>query len=177
MGRIEPAPSAQPATDLTARILEFRGLEATFAGRVLWLGMVGVAFGTAFALITPFFGFLSPRDGGELVRLVFPDDPFNGSSYFGWPLPFLRIACPIHSDGIWHTAWRVFFADALILALPVLPFATIVLTYRKRRMERWRRGVCLRCEYDLRGLAEPRCPECGTPFKHVLVDGCPNAGI
>jgi hypothetical protein len=37
-----------------------------------------------------------------------------------------------------------------------------------RRMERqlqdplWPR--CVRCGYSLRGLTEPRCPECGTPF-------------
>ncbi len=26
-------------------------------------------------------------------------------------------------------------------------------------------GTCLECGYDLRGLTEPRCPECGTPFR------------
>jgi hypothetical protein len=26
-------------------------------------------------------------------------------------------------------------------------------------------GYCRKCGYDLRGLPEPRCPECGTPFK------------
>jgi hypothetical protein len=25
-------------------------------------------------------------------------------------------------------------------------------------------GTCRRCGYDLRGLPEPRCPECGTSF-------------
>ena len=25
-------------------------------------------------------------------------------------------------------------------------------------------GICVQCGYDLRGLPEPRCPECGTPF-------------
>ena len=25
-------------------------------------------------------------------------------------------------------------------------------------------GRCARCGYDLQGLTEPRCPECGTPF-------------
>jgi hypothetical protein len=25
-------------------------------------------------------------------------------------------------------------------------------------------GCCAKCGYDLRGLPEPRCPECGTPF-------------
>ncbi len=35
---------------------------------------------------------------------------------------------------------------------------------------RWRRdllgaGYCCNCQYDLTGLTEPRCPECGTPFE------------
>lgn len=28
-------------------------------------------------------------------------------------------------------------------------------------------GCCRRCDYDLRGLPVPRCPECGTPFVPV----------
>jgi hypothetical protein len=34
-----------------------------------------------------------------------------------------------------------------------------------RRYGRRQRGRCVRCSYDLRGLREPRCPECGTPFE------------
>ena len=30
----------------------------------------------------------------------------------------------------------------------------------------WRRGNCPACDYDLRGLSEMRCPECGTPVHH-----------
>ncbi len=39
-------------------------------------------------------------------------------------------------------------------------------TIRRRRAARWRhrRPECVACGYDLRGLTEPRCPECGTPF-------------
>lgn len=38
---------------------------------------------------------------------------------------------------------------------------------REIRRELNRRGVpiCVRCGYNLHGLAEPRCPECGTPFE------------
>lgn len=31
-------------------------------------------------------------------------------------------------------------------------------------------GHCTECGYDLRGLPEPRCPECGTPFDPDDVD-------
>ena len=30
---------------------------------------------------------------------------------------------------------------------------------------KFRRGHCHRCGYDLTGLTEPRCPECGQPFE------------
>ncbi|MBU0717865.1 MAG: hypothetical protein KJ749_06410, partial [Planctomycetes bacterium] len=33
-----------------------------------------------------------------------------------------------------------------------------------RRWRRRRRGLCLKCGYDLRLLTEPRCPECANPF-------------
>lgn len=38
-------------------------------------------------------------------------------------------------------------------------------------------GTCGKCGYDLRGLPEPRCPECGTPFARPDHGGpwtCPN---
>jgi len=41
-----------------------------------------------------------------------------------------------------------------------------ILDRKASRIERARRqGVCHNCGYDLRGLAENRCPECGTPFE------------
>lgn len=38
-----------------------------------------------------------------------------------------------------------------------------------RRAARRAKGNCLKCGYDLTGLVEPRCPECGTPTKQSLV--------
>lgn len=40
--------------------------------------------------------------------------------------------------------------------------AMLLLAVRIRRV--MRSGCCIQCGYDLRGLSEPRCPECGTPF-------------
>jgi hypothetical protein len=36
---------------------------------------------------------------------------------------------------------------------------------RRVSLQRRRRGHCKNCGYDLQGLPEPRCPECGSPFE------------
>jgi hypothetical protein len=169
-GSSAPSTAIGESAEPQSRIREFKGLEATFAGRVIWLGGVAVLIGVAVAFLSLATGPTDPRVN-FCAELVVLNDQFAGPSYWGCPFPYLRIACRVHSDGAWEFWGRMFVLDALIWALPALPIMTIVLTYRKvRRMERWRRGVCLRCEYDLRGLTEPRCPECGTPFEHVLVN-------
>ncbi len=52
--------------------------------------------------------------------------------------------------------WAVFL---LTSAWPVIAF----IRGPWRRSGRRVRGLCLRCGYNLTGLVEPRCPECGTP--------------
>ena len=167
-----PSESTGLRPGTVGHVREFRGLEASFAGRVLWLGAVGVLFGVVFALLSLVLGSAVARVSPDLfVYWAFPDSPFAGASYWGLPFPFLRIACRGHSDGSWEWVWSLLLLDALIWALPVSPVAAVFLTRKVRKMKRWRRGVCLQCEYDLRGLTEPRCPECGTPFEHVFVGG------
>ena len=39
-----------------------------------------------------------------------------------------------------------------------------------RPYSRLRSGKCLSCGYNLHGLTEPRCPECGTPFDPMRQD-------
>ena len=56
--------------------------------------------------------------------------------------------------------WMLFAA----VALP-----TAFLWYRDRRL---RPGHCAHCGYNLHGLTEPRCPECGTGF-HAGDETCP----
>lgn len=52
---------------------------------------------------------------------------------------------------------------------PLWPLALIAACLIFREMIRFRRrrpkGCCRSCGYDLRGLSEYRCPECGTPFE------------
>ncbi len=80
-------------------------------------------------------------------------------------------------------------SDLFILAL-VLAFLTInvLILHRttwsyfrgRRGARRSNRGECENCGYLLRGLSEPRCPECGTPFRWEAggegTDGDENAG-
>jgi len=40
----------------------------------------------------------------------------------------------------------------------------VLLFFNIRGRLQYPQGICAHCGYDLRGLPEPRCPECGTPF-------------
>jgi hypothetical protein len=44
------------------------------------------------------------------------------------------------------------------------------LTRNHVRERRYQAGYCGVCRYSLRGLTEPRCPECGTSFDEDLLD-------
>ncbi len=52
----------------------------------------------------------------------------------------------------------------ILLTLIIAPFGTwlcVAAHQRRLRRRRIREGRCVRCDYDLRGGASPRCPECG----------------
>ena len=53
-----------------------------------------------------------------------------------------------------------------IIHIPLLAISCVLAAYPianapLRRYRRRKHGRCVRCGYDLRGLTEPRCPECG----------------
>lgn len=52
------------------------------------------------------------------------------------------------------------FVAGLLLVLPAIAGVRGPL----RRLRRRRRGECIHCGYNLTGLTEPRCPECGREF-------------
>jgi hypothetical protein len=69
--------------------------------------------------------------------------------------------------------WSAIYAPIWVwlLVLWAYPLGKLVLALRARLLVPWRRrrhGLCVRCGYSLRGLPEPRCPECGTPFDPKL---------
>ena len=72
-------------------------------------------------------------------------------------------------DFYWIPLWQPQGSGGSFVSIPIwMPFAlvalpTTLLWWLDRR--RYPRGHCQRCGYDLRGLPEPRCPECGTTFE------------
>jgi len=59
----------------------------------------------------------------------------------------------------------MWFTSLLLVAYPI-----VALVREIRRRRRRRRGFCRKCGYNLTGLSEPRCPECGTPFGDESTD-------
>ena len=55
----------------------------------------------------------------------------------------------------------VCFAVWLLLTLSVI----VVLRRQVKRARLQDAGLCVRCGYNLTGLPEPRCPECGEAFE------------
>ncbi len=53
--------------------------------------------------------------------------------------------------------WALF---PVLIVPPAIGFLRGPLRRRRRR----KRGLCLQCGYNLTGLSELRCPECGRPF-------------
>ena len=66
---------------------------------------------------------------------------------------------------------------AIALAIPFWPIVLVSFAWgiypflpRYRRWHRQRKGLCATCGYNLKGLTEARCPECGEPFAVRMAD-------
>ncbi len=60
--------------------------------------------------------------------------------------------------GLWIAIYLVFWL-VMVFALSAVVFV------RNRYRPVYPTGHCAKCGYDLQGLPEPRCPECGKPFE------------
>ena len=63
--------------------------------------------------------------------------------------------------GIAFNCYTIVFVPLLAL----LAVTVIVLSVSGRHRPATPSGFCVKCGYNLTGLPEPRCPECGTPFE------------
>jgi len=64
----------------------------------------------------------------------------------------------------WHPLAMLGLLPVIISVCTVVALAIgiSVSAYRRRRVhDRERRGHCVRCDYDLKGVRHERCPECG----------------
>jgi hypothetical protein len=72
--------------------------------------------------------------------------------------------------------WFVVRVPLWFLAAVFGAYPTWQLALWGRKIRRRRRGLCVYCGYDLRGLVEPRCPECGMAFDRTPLDQRATAG-
>jgi hypothetical protein len=87
------------------------------------------------------------------------------------------VACIWFGPWVWNGYYgvRLSFASSLLILVGIIG-ESVVLTRRGWLSTVWRlatcrlrdanlpRAACPKCEYDLQGLTEMRCPECGRPF-------------
>ncbi len=132
-------------------------------------------------------------DLGNLPLSNKPTPPYGGSTsiarLYGWPLVCLWQGESVNGMNAGLTRWpwngpsyggiKIANSPAMGHFLPTLPLwpgliadtafygaawlGLFLLLGPARRAQRRRRGLCVRCRYDLRGLAPGSpCPECGT---------------
>jgi hypothetical protein len=94
--------------------------------------------------------------------------PFPGAVAYSrtWPNP-----CPhalavdakgagglLKTTDLWFSVWLI------PASFSIYPLFVVGLAGALRRRRRRRKGLCVKCGYDLTGLPQRRCPECGTEF-------------
>lgn len=90
--------------------------------------------------------------------------------WWDWDSPALEDVPGIDSDPPMHLMPAGLIANPIIVGTGtwILIVAGFLLTVVRRRAKRLRKGLCLKCGYDLAGLQEQNhsglliCPECGT---------------
>ena len=84
-----------------------------------------------------------------------PTPTFSNLGGLICPYEFVMVMPDMRVAGVAFPHWVV------CVAALIYPIAVLV---RRLVARRRRPGHCVKCGYDLRGLPEPRCPECGTGF-------------
>lgn len=71
--------------------------------------------------------------------------------------------------------WPSSVASLVLLGAPVPAAAGLAIAHHRGAGTLPDPNRCRVCDYELRGLIEPRCPECGTPFAKTLMQPPPPA--
>jgi hypothetical protein len=85
---------------------------------------------------------------------------FIGWKTFGWSryaYQKLRTGQTVSGFALYFPHW------SMLVVFGLFPLVRVRSWFRRRRLAK--SGRCVRCGYELCGLSEPRCPECGTPFE------------
>lgn len=94
-----------------------------------------------------------------------------------WWLGDAAKAVATHYWSPWRPTWMNLKSPPVLvfsipLWIPILMFLILpshAILHSLRRLRRSEEGQCVHCGYDLRGQAEPRCPECGKSFDEKLM--------
>lgn len=92
---------------------------------------------------------------------------WSGAGYRGLPISCFHLPPYGVSPRRWELNIATFMIDTAFWTLVVWPFAAMIRWISSvigNPRKETTTGLCIKCGYDLRGLREQRCPECGTPF-------------
>ncbi len=144
---------------------------AKWVGMFLCLGIVVLAIVSVRIrpLIGFRYGYVVARHGNVSVAWSAAENTTHQLFVVGLELlevaPDFRFSLPTVSKvRVWGTNLKWLVSLPLWLLLLVLAAPTAYLWHRDRRF-RFPSGHCQQCGYNLHGLTEPRCPECGTGFE------------
>ena len=126
--------------------------------------------------------FFALHEGGALVMVIgIGSRPQSGPRCRHGPGPMDRLEAGLSEKRRWPHFEKVDYGHSqattltsplwslvVVFVLTLLPCFYVVPFYRHRKRKKL--GLCLPCGYNLHGLTEPRCPECGTPFDEQLLN-------
>ncbi len=117
----------------------------SFLGLLLSTGLWGVSYLSDISYLAMSDNYMRYRGFGVDNGTIYCVDTWTGT------LPNFELP-------LWMPT-AVFGAVSCYLVAPIL----------RRRRKRKKLGLCVKCGYNLRGLTEPRCPECNTSFDERLL--------
>jgi hypothetical protein len=89
--------------------------------------------------------------------------PPSPPDFFFGPVAITRISSPFDK---YEQTWELQSATWFLFAIAAFPLSYSIIRKNRRTIEnRRRRGLCVKCGYNLTGNATGVCPECGTKFE------------